>query len=1214
MSTSATPATPPLRRPRPSGPRRQGPRQHVPSIARSTVSPAPERVRLVRDSPVPIEKSGHARVCPNADCPGSDIVDDEMGGGLVCRSCGTILNESNIVAENTWVENPGGVPGMTGQYVGSNQAAPRAITGMRNRQLFGPGNEASDSRYQSELKARVTLAELKDVGINDVLMDQAVQIYKLAVQHGLLHGRTIELVAAVSVYVACRRNPGNNTVMLIDIAERLNLNLFVLGSLYQKMVDKLKGVGGNFSAKIDPINPESLVNRFADHMEFGSDKIKIVRDAVHILKRMKRDWIVDGRRPAGIAAAAILLAARMNNYHRTVREMVLHAKMTEITINKRLWEFNNTESAQWHVEEFRKVARQEAEGTAWEGSGPMSLPPAFYMQLQSAPKRRRGRPRKRPLPENAAETEGEGGVVEEEDNGSPEDEPSPKRVRLDADGFKVPALPMDPKLRSAGRSLLPASDSTVATPAQSSSDQSSISASTDLDDAPMQTQDQVGTQASESSPIRPTTDSATLFTIDQFEDGIMITDDQGFQPSTQPTSAALDLQMQESVMQSIEQQSIEQETNSRAFPIGGTIRPSLSDAEKKRRLDNNLCLYCGWPGHTDRTCGAAIGASRFKRIMRERERQTSLTAEERGVIPSIRLTPFSQQSTLGDGGSMIGETSSVTFGDDYQSTLADDDFDLGLLSTPKTKSPPRSETSSSISGEKRRVGRPKGTKNSKVPPATAAELAMETELTDDVTYALTHGASEADRLLMLPPSLSTGQSSLAIDLTDEIDAHATASALRGLTPSLPLTVVPSGGVPVLSIIGNTGTISTSPTLSPTEFDDDPEVSTCLLTDEEANFKEKIWVAENADWLRKDHYKRISKELREAQMIAEGRDPEEEKKKKKVRRMLGTAPYMEQVKARRKERMSQTPAGEELDEEQMIHTDAMEARSEMVSNLARTAFSRRFNQQSIDDIYGNLAEDSRSEHSQSPQIRTAQSRARSRKSSYSTQRSSDYETHFPAPDQDGPLGPGMGRNTHSLAASKREAKRWDGLRKEKDALGVPQKISIPRAMRAGANRWGAIRKSKDGSQGSGSQGSGSPTPDAGQSVEGGQQPTTQGQTQGRRGPARPKPQPRPSKQLSRPASSGSSNPALPPEEEVGGIEAADTDSPLSSSVHSSLAVGRQEGFAGTAEGATVDSDENMSSEDDDDDDELDEDEVDDPEDAFAGKVRRRYTSDDESDEE
>ncbi|ORZ33786.1 hypothetical protein BCR44DRAFT_350387 [Catenaria anguillulae PL171] len=32
------------------------------------------------------------------------------------------------------------------------------------------------------------------------------------------------------------------------------------------------------------------------------------------------------------------------------------------------------------------------------------------------------------------------------------------------------------------------------------------------------------------------------------------------------------------------------------------MRGPISDAEKQRRLDNNLCLYCGKPGHSANAC------------------------------------------------------------------------------------------------------------------------------------------------------------------------------------------------------------------------------------------------------------------------------------------------------------------------------------------------------------------------------------------------------------------------------------------------------------------------------------------------------------------------------------------------------------------------------------------------------------------------------------
>ena len=70
---------------------------------------------------------------------------------------------------------------------------------------------------------------------------------------------------------------------------------------------------------------------------------------------MKRDFMLSGRRPAGVCGAALILAARMNNFNRTVREMSYVVKVNEITIQTRLEEFKNLESAGLTIEDFRTI-------------------------------------------------------------------------------------------------------------------------------------------------------------------------------------------------------------------------------------------------------------------------------------------------------------------------------------------------------------------------------------------------------------------------------------------------------------------------------------------------------------------------------------------------------------------------------------------------------------------------------------------------------------------------------------------------------------------------------------------------------------------------------------------------------------------------------------------------------------------------------------------
>jgi len=134
-------------------------------------------------------------------------------------------------------------------------------------------------------------------------------------------------------------------------------------------------------AVIQPINPEDLVLRFAQQLEFGSETMKVANDTVRIVQRMDRDWMTPGRRPAGVCGAALIIAARMSNFRRTVREVVYVVKVQEQTIFNRLDEFKATESSGLTVEEFRTIDLERC-----------ADPPIFTEQKEG--KKKRGRKRK----------------------------------------------------------------------------------------------------------------------------------------------------------------------------------------------------------------------------------------------------------------------------------------------------------------------------------------------------------------------------------------------------------------------------------------------------------------------------------------------------------------------------------------------------------------------------------------------------------------------------------------------------------------------------------------------------------------------------------------------------------------------------------------------------------------------------------------------------
>lgn len=138
--------------------------------------------------------------------------------------------------------------------------------------------------------------------------------------------------------------------------------MFVLGQTFLALLPLVV-------SKDDPIplvDPSLYIARFAQKLDFESSTLAVVRDANRIVQRMNRDWMVTGRRPAGLCAAALFVAARMHGFQRTVRELVLVVKICQGTIRTRLKEFVQTPSAQLTVKDFQTIWLEDGEN-----------PPAF---------------------------------------------------------------------------------------------------------------------------------------------------------------------------------------------------------------------------------------------------------------------------------------------------------------------------------------------------------------------------------------------------------------------------------------------------------------------------------------------------------------------------------------------------------------------------------------------------------------------------------------------------------------------------------------------------------------------------------------------------------------------------------------------------------------------------------------------------------------------
>lgn len=283
------------------------------------------------------------------DCCDEPELDTNDEGERYCTNCGMVHEAaSNIVSDVTFQEDSRGAAAVQGGFISENARHAHTM-GAAGRRLGG-GEHNNQAAIDS--KGREELAKIcPRLRIPERLVTIARTNWNLAASMSFGTGRKTEEVIAACLYAACRVD-SENTVLLMDIAELVKVNVFRLGEVYKALVKALFLADQPVSDQAI-IQVEPLILKFCKKLEFGDATMHIASDAIKILQRMKRDWIVPGRHPAGVCGACIVLAARMNGLRRSVREVVYICKVADVTVSARMDEFKLTPAAALSANQFR---------------------------------------------------------------------------------------------------------------------------------------------------------------------------------------------------------------------------------------------------------------------------------------------------------------------------------------------------------------------------------------------------------------------------------------------------------------------------------------------------------------------------------------------------------------------------------------------------------------------------------------------------------------------------------------------------------------------------------------------------------------------------------------------------------------------------------------------------------------------------------------------
>lgn len=203
------------------------------------------------------------------------------------------------------------------------------------------GTQFTDSSYYIKNTIRSICLKLS-LGSDHV--ECAFRWYKLCLQYSLSKGKSILYTLSACVYITCRQE--STPHLLIDFSNELRIDLFKIGKVFLKLRSLL-------GADVPVIDPSLYMHRFVSQLKFENKEI--LNFSILLVGRMRKDWILEGRRPNNSCGAALLIASRIFGEERDISDVARVVHTSVATINRRLQEIRETESADLQIDQFKNV-------------------------------------------------------------------------------------------------------------------------------------------------------------------------------------------------------------------------------------------------------------------------------------------------------------------------------------------------------------------------------------------------------------------------------------------------------------------------------------------------------------------------------------------------------------------------------------------------------------------------------------------------------------------------------------------------------------------------------------------------------------------------------------------------------------------------------------------------------------------------------------------
>ncbi|WP_342766492.1 transcription initiation factor IIB [Candidatus Hecatella orcuttiae] len=268
-------------------------------------------------------------------------------GELVCMSCGYVLDDkiadtgpewrafddeqkakrTRVGAPLTYTIHDKGLSTLIDWH--NKDTSGRDLSPVQMSQVFTLRKWQRRTRVAdaSERNLAFALSEMSKISsslnLPKSILETAAVFYRKAVRRRLIRGRSIQGVAAATIYMSCRKC--NIPRTLDEIAQATPVGKKEIGRCYRFLAKELDEF-------IPPIFPSKYVSKISNQLSIMGKAELVAATILEIASSLR---LTSGRGPTGVAAAAAYIASVLAGNRKTQREVALVANVTEVTIRNR---------------------------------------------------------------------------------------------------------------------------------------------------------------------------------------------------------------------------------------------------------------------------------------------------------------------------------------------------------------------------------------------------------------------------------------------------------------------------------------------------------------------------------------------------------------------------------------------------------------------------------------------------------------------------------------------------------------------------------------------------------------------------------------------------------------------------------------------------------------------------------------------------------------